>query len=650
MTLRKQAFEEWEAYVASLPSDSAPHVRVCEEGLSEIEQCRQALEKARGRYFIVVPPRVSLHPQALWLLANAVLNDDAPTVVYTDSDRIDPQGNRVDPRLRTGWDPDLALGCDATGPVYAVRTDDARKSGGYRAQSTLDAVLYDLLLRVTDRALPGAIRHLPAVLWHGHGWLDRDAMADGEAVRSVVRRNLFDRGLRASVDPAFLLPGANRIGWAQPSPPPLVTVIVPIRDRADLLLRCAEGVLHRTSYEPLELLIVDNGSVEPATHRLLAELAEDNRVRVLSYPGAFNFPAINNFAVGQARGKAVVFLNNDTDVIGREWLSELVSQVMRPDVGAAGAKLLYADGRVQHCGVSIGPDGALGHQYRFADRYEPGPLGELALARTVMAVTGACLAIRTAVFWEVGGFDEERFAVAFNDVDLCLRLGDFGYRIVCTPFAELFHLESTTRGLDDTPEKLAVAKAEFTRFRELWDAVLDGDAFHNPHVIFHWNDVTLRPPRASLVCCNGEEFSVGLDAEGLGREPRDIDAAEAENVSDTLLRARAVARTRDARRYAMRLQDEVRLLRDEVRSLQGEATALRLEVEQQRTAFHAELAAAAAERQVLETAHQQVLQSTIWRASWPARRMGEALPSGLRQTITDVAAFLWRGGKPTKRD
>ena len=216
-------------------------------------------------------------------------------------------------------------------------------------------------------------------------------------------------------------------------------IIVPTRDNAELLARCADAVLHRTDYAQIELLIVDNESATSDSLVLLAELATDNRVRVLRRPGPFNYSALNNAAARDALGEVLLLLNNDTDVLSPGWLREMVAQALRPGVGAVGAKLLYADGRIQHAGVVLG-NGGIAHQLRLASRADPGPMGELALARTVLAVTGACLAIRRATFLEVGGLDEDNLAVAFNDIDLCLRLADHGYRTVWTPFAELLHL------------------------------------------------------------------------------------------------------------------------------------------------------------------------------------------------------------------
>ena len=628
-TLREQSCTAWEAYVAHPVHGSGP-VHVLPPGLTDVEQCAAALRGARGRYFVVVPPGVLLNGHALWLLAAAVLGCGGPALLYSDSDRVDPRGTRLSPKLRTGWDPELALGGDAIGAVYAVQTRLARQVDAFRPQPVLAAALREVVLDVAAGSPPGAIHHIPAVLWHHTAGSDHSASGEGEASCSVVRRHLTEQGLAATVADAPLLPGGLRLGWPLPSPPPSVSIIVPVRDRADLLARCADGVLNRTDYARLELLIVDNDSTQPETDRLLDELRRDARVRVLDYSGAFNFSAINNAAVRQSDSDVVVFLNNDTDVIEPGWLTELVSHAIRPGIGAAGAKLLYADGRVQHCGVTLGPDGVVGHQFRFADRTEPGPLGELALCRTVLAVTGACLAMRRSVFHEVGGFDADRFRVAFNDVDLCLRLGDLGYRIVCTPFAELFHLESTTRGQDDTAEKRQVAETEFARFRQRWDALLDNDTFYSPHLVFEWEDVALLSP--------GARPALQLHGGAMQTGSSDIGhSMPAHAAEDGLLRARAAARTRDARTYAARLEGEVRQLR-----LQLGCSGAALEK------MERDLLSVAAERAELEQAHQEVTQSTIWRASWPLRRLGGSLPGSMRSSIAKGAQLLW--GKMSHRE
>jgi GT2 family glycosyltransferase len=234
-------------------------------------------------------------------------------------------------------------------------------------------------------------------------------------------------------------------------------------------------------------LVIDNDSNEQTARALFDQLTkEDRRVQVLSCPGEFNYSALNNFGARAAKGEILVLLNNDIVVIAPDWLRELVSQAIRPDVGIVGAKLIYANEKIQHAGVVLAGSYEFAvHAYRCYDRSDPGYFGQLALTRTVSAVTGACMAIRRNVFFEVGGLDEVNLPVSYNDVDLCLRTADFGYRVLWTPFAELFHLESSSRGKDDTPAKQQLALREFTHMRKWWRQSLEhSDPFHNPNVLF----------------------------------------------------------------------------------------------------------------------------------------------------------------------
>jgi GT2 family glycosyltransferase len=267
-----------------------------------------------------------------------------------------------------------------------------------------------------------------------------------------------------------------------PAVPPLVSVIVPTRDRAALLAACAEGVLERTDYPAIEFLIVDNGSTEAATHALFSRLRSDPRVRILPAPGPFNYSALNNHAAAEARGEVLLLLNNDIEVMADDWLRELVSHAVRPDVGAVGAKLLYTDGTLQHGGVITGVGGAADHYRLGVAREDTGYFGSLAMVREVAAATGACLALRRSVFEAVGGLDEANLAVAFNDVDFCLRIRAAGWRILWTPFAELYHLESASRGQDLTAEKAQRFARELGYLRRHWGKVLMRDPFYNPNL------------------------------------------------------------------------------------------------------------------------------------------------------------------------
>jgi GT2 family glycosyltransferase len=451
-----------------------------------------ALAAADGEFVLPMLPDAKLAESALYELAVAIGDDPDADLLYTDEDREADGGDRCMPHFKTGWDPDLVLGRDAIGLLVAYRKALLKRLDGMRRSLPgVGLTLYELSLRASFATSPTHIHHIPAVLCHRRGSVEASFGWDAEGAREIVRKHLAVGGVRASVLPAPLAPSWNRIVYDLPDPPPLVSIIVPTRDRAELLERCADAVLSHTDYPVVELLVVDNDSREPAAIELLRCLSQHPRVRILPYPGPFNYSALNNLAAREARGEVFVLLNNDTEAVRPDWLREMVSHVMRPDVGAVGAKLLYPDERVQHGGMVLGPGLWPAHQLHFADRLDTGPAGELALTRTVSIVTGACLAVRRSVFIEVGGLDEA-LKVAFNDVDFCLRVGDHGYRIVWTPFAELFHVGSASRGPDsESSDKLLVAEQEAKYFARSWNSLLSLDPFHNPNVIYAWDSSVL---------------------------------------------------------------------------------------------------------------------------------------------------------------
>ncbi len=499
--LRGQLYPEWELWVApgAVGQDEARVRRLPGAGGSAGAVFAAGLAQARGAFVLPLPPGAVLAEHALYALAAAINEDPDVDLLYSDEDRLDAGGSRCLPWFKTAWDPELALGRDAVGLLAAYRRSFLRAIGGARGSAMpAEALLYEISLCAGFAAMPGRIRHLAAILCHRRG--ASVAGWDAEAARAAVRRHLDERGETGRVVPAPLAPLWSRVVRPLPSPAPLVSILMPTRDRADLLARAAEAVLARTDYPAIELVLIDNASREPEARALLSALAADQRVRVLDWPGTFNFAAICNHAARAARGDILVLLNNDIDAIGRGWLAELVSQAVRPEVGAVGAKLLYPDGRVQHAGIVLGPGPAVSHQFRFASRHDPGAQGECALARTVSAVTGACLAVRRAVYFEVGGMNESDFAITYSDIDFCLRIGDYGYRIVWTPFAELTHFESRTRGYDDTPEKIAFSRGEERSFGAIWGTLSDADPYHNPNLLQGGETLALAaPPRQPRV-------------------------------------------------------------------------------------------------------------------------------------------------------
>jgi GT2 family glycosyltransferase len=443
-----------------------------------------ALDLATGEFVALLDHDDLIAETALYEIAVELEAHPDADVIYSDSDNIDDSGQRSEPYFKTDWNPDLMFGHNMVSHLGVYRRSLVDELGRLRVgfEGSQD---YDLMLRVADASAPERIRHVPAVLYHWRRNASSPSFSEKSLERCVVAarraiREHFERtGVEARIEVAPKCPHWTRIIYALPRHRPLVSIIVPTRDKADLLARCADGVLTRTDYEPLELVIVDNDSAEPETHRLFAHLARDPRVRIIQHPGKFNYAAINNRAVQEVRGEIVVLMNNDVDVISPMWLEEMVSHALRPEIGAVGARLLYSDGRVQHAGVVLGVGHGAGHFFHGAARDDLGLWGFLSLVRRVSAVTAACMALRRSVYLEVGGLDEVNFPVAFNDIDFCLRVGERGYGIIWTPHAELYHLESATRGPDTEGERLARLERDAERLRRRWDEILSCDPFYN---------------------------------------------------------------------------------------------------------------------------------------------------------------------------
>jgi GT2 family glycosyltransferase len=333
----------------------------------------------------------------------------------------------------------------------------------------------------------------------------------------AVRDHLQALGRRAEVrDDGW---GGCEVRFAAPDPLPLVSVIVPTRDRLGLLRRCVDGVLRQTDYPALELIVVDNGSREPATRRYLDSLAADSRVVVLRDDAPFNYSALNNLAAGRARGELLLLLNNDTEVLDASWLRAMVALAVRPEIGAVGARLWYDDFTLQHGGLVVGLHGVAGDPHPRLPRGAPGVQGRAVRLQSCSAVTAACLLVRRSVYLGAGGLDAERLAVAYNDVDFCLKLRLRGLRNVWVPQAELLHHESRSRGRDDQGERARRLAAERETMRQRWGEALHADPYYNPNLALEGRVASMAwPPRVTLretlLCDRGEATAGSSVASG----------------------------------------------------------------------------------------------------------------------------------------
>jgi glycosyltransferase involved in cell wall biosynthesis len=455
-----------------------------------------ALELATGEFIAFLDHDDVLPPQALYMVAREIVCDPDLDLIYSDEDKISRWGRRYDPYFKSDWNLDLFRAQNMISHLGVYRAALVREVGGLRPEFD-GSQDYDLALRIIERTRPQRIRHIPHILYHWRAAPGSAARSAGEkphsaeAARRAVAGHL--RRLRIDADVAFT-PGSQFLQIAYPLDcEPLVSIIIPTKDQRDLLSRCVSGILERTRYRNLQLLIVDNHSEEPATRAYLDDIAADPRVRVLRYDEPFNFSLLNNWAAKQADGEVLLFLNNDTEVIGAEWLQHMVANTCRPEVGGVGAKLIYPTGRVQHAGVILGMGGVGGHIHLGRQRDDPGYFSRAVLQQNLSAVTAACLAMRRSVFDEVGGFNGD-LRVAFNDVDLCLRIRERGYLIVWTPLAELYHHESATRGSD----LLSVRHREFLQEIEYmqlrWGWALHRDPYFNPNLSLRNVSVSLAFP------------------------------------------------------------------------------------------------------------------------------------------------------------
>lgn len=468
-----------------------------EESLQISENTNSAIEIATGDFIAFADHDDELTPNALFECVKAINEKPQTLVIYTDEDKMSMDGHKFfQPHFKPDYNPDLLCTVNYICHLFVVSRKVIEKVGGLRSEFD-GAQDYDFVLRCVEAVKDEEICHIPKILYHWR--CHEDSTAENpesklyafEAGRRAVQAHYERTGIRAEVFKGEYL-GLYRTKFIRDHDP-LISIIIPNKDHIDDLKRCMESIEQKSTYKNYEYIIVENNSTDSATFEYYKKLeAENPKVRMVYWDGVFNYSAINNYGASFAKGEYLLLLNNDTEIINPDCLEELLGYCMRKDVGAVGARLYYEDDTIQHAGVVIGFGGIAGHCFVQQKRGTTGYCHRIICAQDYSAVTAACMMVKKSAFDAVGGLSEE-LAVAFNDIDFCMKLRKAEYLIVYNPYAELYHYESKSRGLEDTPEKVARFNKEIATFEKKWPEILEnGDPYYNPNLTLKSQDFSLK--------------------------------------------------------------------------------------------------------------------------------------------------------------
>lgn len=471
-------------YVRSL-NDSRIVYKKLDKNTGIAGNTNECIKLADGDYIALFDHDDLLHPSALFETAKVICEKNAD-FIYTDE--VTFVGNRPTNITVYNYKPDFSPDTLRSYNYichFTVFSRDLLESVGYFGSEYDGSQDYDIILRLTEKAKH--IEHIPQILyfWRSHkGSVAYDVSVKPyviDSAKRALKAHTQRLGLPAEIEDAPVAT-TYKIQY-KINGEPLISIIIPNKDHIEDLDKCVESVYKKSTYKNFEVLIVENNSADSKTFEYYKTIQKKyNNLRVITWDGKFNYSAINNYAVAQANGEYVLLLNNDIEVITPDWLEQMLMFAQRSDVGAVGAKLYYPDNTVQHAGIIIGIGGVAGHPHRGIVKDNPGYMARAVIAQNLSACTAACLLIPKKVYTEVGGLDEG-YAVAFNDVDICMSIRKAGYLIVFTPFAELYHYESKSRGYEDTQEKRARFNTEVIRFQGRWGAALKkGDPYYNPNL------------------------------------------------------------------------------------------------------------------------------------------------------------------------
>lgn len=513
-----QTYPHWQLCMANAGTAESPDCGEPQNGLTPILEeyaakdsriCFTTLEKnegisgntnaalllADGDYIVLADHDDIVPANALYEFAAAIEKEPDIDVLYSDEDKVDMSGKKYfEPHFKSDFNIDLLCSVNYICHLFAARRDVVERVGGFRAEYD-GAQDLDFILRCSEQA--GHIHHVPKILYHWRCHLNSTAanpeskLYAFEAGRRAVEAHYERLGIPARVENAeFYGMYRTRYEWKEE---PLVSIIIPNKDHAADLAVCINSIYKKSDYRNFEFIIVENNSTEEETFAYYKKLeTEHENVHVVHYEGEFNYSKINNFGAMAAKGEYFLLLNNDTEMIDGAGIGELLGCCMREDVGAVGAKLLYADDTIQHAGVVVGFGGTAGHAFIGKMRYDTGYFGRILCAQDYSAVTAACMMTKRSVYEAVGGLTEE-LAVAFNDIDYCLKVRKLGKLIVYNPYAEFYHYESKSRGLEDSPEKVERFNGETEILLSFWRELIEsGDPYYNRNLTLDNSDFSLR--------------------------------------------------------------------------------------------------------------------------------------------------------------
>ena len=513
-SIKSQIYFNWELCIAddastdhrvklfleqSAKSDHRIKVTYREQNGHISKASNSALDIASGDFIVLMDNDDIIPEHALYWVAKTINQQPDAAVIYSDEDKIDEQGVRSAPYFKTDWNPYLFRSHNMVSHLGVYRRDLVESVGRFRVgfEGSQD---YDLAMRCVEKVKPAQIVHIPRVLYHWRMHAGSTAMSGDEkpyaqhAGQKALDEHLARSGIAGHAE--LLDFGMYRVHYDLPANKPLVSLIIPTRNAHGLVKQCIDSIRQKTLYPNYEIILVDNGSDDPESLKYFDLLSRLTNVSVLRDDGEFNYSALNNNAVTHAKGELIGLINNDIEVINPEWLDEMVSLALQPKAGAIGARLWYPNDTLQHGGVIMGPLTLAGHAHKMLPRGHHGYFGRASLIQGMAAVTAACLVVRKSVFEEVGGLNAKELKIAFNDVDLCLKIMAAGYQNIWTPNADLYHHESATRGFEDTPEKIKRFIGEVEYMQNRWKKIIANDPFYNPNLTIMAEDFAVAfPPR-----------------------------------------------------------------------------------------------------------------------------------------------------------